>query len=63
VGPLVPVLAEAGAADDGAGTPHRFMWSTYRDARPWLKTRQSESVAKPRHPKPSVRARASQQEG
>jgi hypothetical protein len=47
----VPALAAA-AVDDGAnGAPHRFLWSAYRQAQPWLSASRAGPAARSDGPK------------
>src|SRR6266849_5718566 len=47
----VPALAAA-ALDDGAnGAPHRFLWSAYRQAQPWLSASRAGPIARSDGPK------------
>jgi Na+:H+ antiporter len=53
-----PQLAPSGPADYGTetGTPHRFLWSAYRQTQPWLSSRSGPRKDRRPPPKPSGQA-------
>jgi hypothetical protein len=54
-----PALAAAGLDDGANGAPHRFLWSAYRQAQPWLGASRAGPVARsdgPKKARPPVRS-------